>query len=132
MASTEQIICTAVPEKASPACNFTIIPSAASAQASVPLEPIIFTVPQTAAKNVTFHSGGQVQEGEKWDQLFRRVLDKELRRFGKKVAVPDPKGFESTMVQAHRKGEKAYHVKAFRGATEGTQMLSSFMSLPSC
>lgn len=120
----EQVICTAVPEKASAACNFTIIPSAASAMSSVPLEPIIFTVPQTAAKNVKFHNGEQVREGETWEQLFRRVLDNELCRFGKKVVVPDSREFESSMVQAHRKGEKAYHVKAFRGASEGTAWLS--------
>jgi hypothetical protein len=35
------------------------------------------------------------------------------------VVRPDDKQFVSAMPEAHRKGEKAYHVKAFRGSKEG-------------
>lgn len=35
------------------------------------------------------------------------------------VVGPNAKEFVSAMPEAHRKGEKAYHVKAFRGSKEG-------------
>jgi len=38
---------------------------------------------------------------------------------GKQVITPDEKPFASAIVQSHRKGEKAFHVKAFRGSKEG-------------
>jgi len=46
-------------------------------------------------------------------------LNKELSVIGKQVITPDEKQFVSAIVQAHRKGEKAFHVKAFRGSKEG-------------
>jgi len=60
------------------------------------------------------------REGETWADLFRRVLDDQLKKMGKRVVVPDAKEFVGAMIQAHRKGEKAFHVKSFRGAAEGT------------
>lgn len=117
---SEQIICTAVPEKASVSYNFTIVPSAHSKdEGAVPLEPIIFAVPQALPKDARFHDGDQVQPGETWEQLIQRVLEAQLRKYGKRVSLPDSKEFESALKQAHRKNEKAYHVKAFRGASEG-------------
>ena len=84
----------------------------------------MFTVPQAPAKDAIFKTGDKLQEGETWDRLFRRLFNEELRRFENKVSVPDKQEFESALVQAHRKGEKAYHVKAFRGASEGTKYQS--------
>jgi hypothetical protein len=39
---------------------------------------------------------------------------------GKSVVFPESAEFESAIAQSHRKGEKAYHVKAHRGSKEGT------------
>jgi hypothetical protein len=36
------------------------------------------------------------------------------------VQEPDASEFVSEVVQGNRKGEKAYHVKAFRGSKDGT------------
>jgi hypothetical protein len=33
---------------------------------------------------------------------------------------PDARDFSSAVPESHRKGEKAYHVKAHRGSKEGT------------
>ena len=42
-----------------------------------------------------------------------------------KVITPDEREFVSATPEAHRKGEKAYHVKAFRGSKEGYLFLLS-------
>jgi hypothetical protein len=39
------------------------------------------------------------------------------------VIEPDEKGFASAVAQPHRKGEKAVHVKAFRGSKDGMFVL---------
>jgi hypothetical protein len=41
---------------------------------------------------------------------------------GKEVIFPDADEFASAVPESHRKGEKAYHVKAHRGSKEGTLM----------
>ncbi|OTA22171.1 Histone chaperone [Hortaea werneckii EXF-2000] len=42
-----------------------------------------------------------------------------LAKYGKKIARPTEKEFASAIPQSHRKGEKAWHVKAHRGTKEG-------------
>lgn len=53
--------------------------------------------------------------------MIRRVLDENLNLASNqtKVVRPDEKEFVSAMPEAHRKTEKAFHVKAFRGSKEG-------------
>ena len=46
-------------------------------------------------------------------------MDKLLHQYGKRVIVPTEAEFASSLQQAHRKGEKAYHVKAHRGSKDG-------------
>lgn len=48
------------------------------------------------------------------------LLNTELAPFRKKVVFPAEKEFASAIVQSHRKEEKAFHVKAHRGAKDGT------------
>lgn len=58
-------------------------------------------------------------EGETAEQLVRKTLNENLSQT--QVVRPDENEFVSAMPEAHRKGEKAYHVKAFRGSKEGIQ-----------
>jgi hypothetical protein len=44
---------------------------------------------------------------------------------GKNVILPDAGEFASAVPESHRKGDKAYHVKAHRGSKEGTHPLPS-------
>ena len=55
--------------------------------------------------------------GETYETYLQRMLNMKLRHT--KVVVPTEKEFVSATPEAHRKGEKAYHVKAFRGSKEG-------------
>lgn len=50
--------------------------------------------------------------------MIRRVLNENLVS-KTRVVRPDEKEFVSAMPEPHRKTEKAYHVKAFRGSKEG-------------
>jgi len=108
-----------VPEKAQPSFNFVIVPSASSE--ITPTEPIVWIVPATIPKNVTLDEAG---EGDTYDAVLKRVLNRALVRVGKKVTCPNEEEFVSGIVQAHRKGEKAWHVKAFRGSKDGSCDLS--------
>jgi Histone chaperone Rttp106-like len=47
------------------------------------------------------------------------ALGDALRQYGMKLIKPDAVEFSSALPESHRKNEKAYHVKAFRGSKEG-------------
>ena len=47
------------------------------------------------------------------------TMIKAIEQAGFKVQQPNEKDFVSQVIQGHRKGEKAYHVKAFRGSKDG-------------
>lgn len=57
------------------------------------------------------------------------AINQGLKPYGKKVIFPSDKEFVSNITQAHRKGEKAYHVKAFKGSKEG---MSYHLSCGTC
>ncbi|KAI9815118.1 MAG: hypothetical protein M1827_002961 [Pycnora praestabilis] len=113
----EQAICLSVPEKAQPSYNYCIFPRYADGVNTPPpdlhvAEPMVWTMPDTLPKSSTFG-------GENDRVVIKRLMDEELLRFRKRVVEPDEKEFASNIVQAHRKGEKAFHVKAFRGSKDG-------------
>lgn len=109
-------ICVPVPEKAQPQYNFCIFTH------QPPDEQILFTVPGTAIKPETvFSKDLPISEGETYKDVTIKMLNKRLPK--RKVVQPDEKDFVSQLAQAHRKGEKAVHVKAFRGSKEGTLLL---------
>lgn len=112
-----------VPEKATPAHYFVLIPTqGVNLQGAGAIkEPIVFTVPDTAPQEVTLAAGqAAAPPGILYHELFTKLLDAELQKHGKRTVFPDPREFQSAIVQAHRKGEKGYHVKAFRGSKDGT------------
>jgi len=80
---------------------------------------MVFTVNDGPPKAVYSGTGQPITigEGDTADKLIRRILSDNLSQT--KVIGPDEKEFVSATPEAHRKGEKAYHVKAFRGSKEG-------------
>ena len=69
-------------------------------------EPLVWTVSNVLAK------------GEEGSTTSEKVLQA-LKDAKVKVLEPSETEFSSQVQQATRKGEKAYHVKAFRGSKDG-------------
>ncbi|KAL8770348.1 MAG: hypothetical protein Q9209_003984 [Squamulea sp. 1 TL-2023] len=103
-------ICLPVPEKAQPQYSFCVLPTSGD-------EQLLFTVPGTKIKLETIHSEQPVDEEQSYKDVIITILNKRLGRT--KVIEPNEKDFVSTVAQPHRKGEKAVHVKAFRGSKDG-------------
>ncbi|KAL8808049.1 MAG: hypothetical protein Q9182_000327 [Xanthomendoza sp. 2 TL-2023] len=108
-ADIDACICLPVPEKAQPQYSFCVLPSSGDDQ-------VLFTVPGTKIKPEAVDSDISIDPEESYKEATIRILNKRLKR---KVIEPDERDFVSTMAQAHRKGEKAVHVKAFRGSKDG-------------
>ncbi|MCJ1301275.1 hypothetical protein MMC08_004074 [Hypocenomyce scalaris] len=117
-------LCLPVPEKALPQYNFVIFPVNSDGVNSAPsnleasaAEPLVWTIPEGPPKSGVLGDGnGDVDADETYRMLLLRWIGEGL---GRKVVQPDEKEFVSQMVQAHRKGEKAVHVKGFRGSKDG-------------
>lgn len=114
----EQVFCLPVPEKQKRAWNYVVIPKGndgltvneAGAQLS---EQMVWTYQELSAKEAAASSAPAEPHHT------AGLLDQHLAPMGKSVVEPDEKEFASAVPQSHRKGEKAYHVKAFRGSKEG-------------
>ena len=102
-----QVIRTPVPEKGSKQYNFIFIPSTTSTY-----EPILFTVPATPLKGGTYTFPTSTS-------TLEDALSHVLTQHSLSLTLPDEKEFASATPEAHRKSEKAYHVKAFRGSKDG-------------
>ncbi|KAE8350035.1 hypothetical protein BDV28DRAFT_139910 [Aspergillus coremiiformis] len=120
----QHVLCLPVPEKNQKQFNFCIIPQYADGINSPPEgesapEAMVWTVSDGSPKTAFSGDGQQIgiNNGETAENVVRRVLNENLRQT--KVVRPDEREFVSAMPEAHRKGEKAYHVKAFRGSKEG-------------
>jgi hypothetical protein len=113
-----------VPEKTQKQFNFCIIPEYADGITPPPegttvSEAMVFTIADGPAKAAFSGNGQQIGNGsgETAEGLLRKILNDNLSHIN--VVRPDDRQFVSAMPEAHRKGEKAYHVKAFRGSKEG-------------
>jgi hypothetical protein len=116
----EHVLCLPVPEKAQRQFNFCVIPENGDGVTPVPdgesvPESMVWTVSDAPPKAAYSGTGQQFGGEEKAESLIRRMLNHSI-----KVIRPDDREFVSATPEAHRKGEKAYHVKAFRGSKEGT------------
>ena len=89
-------------------------------------EAMVFTIADGPAKAAFSGDGQQIGNGagETAEGLIRKILNENMPHAN--VVRPDDRQFVSAMPEAHRKGEKAYHVKAFRGSKEA--MLSPYLS----
>ncbi len=123
----EHVACLPVPEKAQQSYNFCIFPVNGaglnnSSDGDATQDQMVWNVPATAPKPAVCNTRVQAGEDESYRDILLRILNARLRKHRKdisKVAEPDEKDFVSELAQAHRKGEKAYHVKAFRGSKDG-------------
>ncbi|OGE58027.1 hypothetical protein PENARI_c001G03331 [Penicillium arizonense] len=123
-------LCLPVPEKTQKQFNFCIIPEYADGITPPPegttvSEAMVFTIADGPAKAAFSGNGQQIGNGsgETAEGLLRKILNDNLSHTN--VVRPDDRQFVSAMPEAHRKGEKAYHVKAFRGSKEGYLFLLS-------
>ena len=136
----EQIFCLPVPEKATRQCNYVIIPrggdgvstsaitnnngnSTTTTTTNAP-EPIVWTVPEAAPKTVTVGASIDADaSANAEDETYITVTSRAIKEGWdgrREVVTPRKEEFVSALSESHRKGEPAWHVKAFRGSKEGT------------
>jgi hypothetical protein len=115
----DQVFCLPMPDKQARQMNFVLFPQSAVLERSGAVaEPILFVM------NDAVHSGvvapaSLLAEGDTFITITQRALDTWLSGYGKRVVTPSAAEFASSIPQSHRKGEKAYHVRAHRGSKEG-------------
>lgn len=109
----EHVICLPVPDKPQGQYNFCVFPLhgdgvTAPSEKTSAAEPMLWTA-----------GVGTVYNDENYKGLCLRLLNESLRHFGQKVLEPDEKDFVSQDGRPYKTGEKAAHVKAFRGSKDG-------------
>ena len=87
-------------------------------------EPFVFTVNDGPLKAFTVESPAlKTAIGDASPEaVLERVLNAIMHDNGVKVTLPDESEFVAAVPESHRKGEKAYHVKAFRGSKDGKRV----------
>ncbi|KAF1995064.1 Rtt106-domain-containing protein [Amniculicola lignicola CBS 123094] len=123
----DQVFCLPVPEKAKRQHNFVIIPTHGDGVNPLPddfngsaPEPIVWTFEEASGKNIV--EGEDPGPAPMAEAIHHCLIQAGTR---KSVIFPDAAEFASAIVQNHRKGEKAYHVKAHRGSKEGYLFFTS-------
>ncbi|KAH7342407.1 hypothetical protein BKA65DRAFT_504028 [Rhexocercosporidium sp. MPI-PUGE-AT-0058] len=128
----EYAFCLPVPEKTQKQHNYILFPRNSSITPSRPVpgappipEPLVFTIPDGAPKPGTIaglDAAAAAAVSDDTKMLFNWAITTRLKVAGKgsiKIIQADEKLFASELKQPHRPGEKAVHVKAFRGAKDG-------------
>lgn len=122
-----QIVCLPLPEKAQAQYSFCVIPvngdgiTDTSEGVSIP-EQILWTVPNTTPKPGLCSDDVKTGTDETYKSITIGLLNERLRRragHSSRVIEPDPSEFVSETAQPYKKGDKAVHVKAFRGSKDG-------------
>ncbi|KAI7508040.1 Rtt106-domain-containing protein [Hortaea werneckii] len=115
----EHAFCLPVPEKQQRQCNFVLLPKPGAVSPSgAPCEQVLFSLNEIAPQE-NISAEQKVEEGDTLVSIAERDLSDMLGKYGKKITRPTEKEFASAIPQSHRKGEKAWHVKAHRGTKEG-------------
>ncbi|KAK3066664.1 hypothetical protein LTR53_016902 [Teratosphaeriaceae sp. CCFEE 6253] len=115
----DQVFCLPVPEKPQRQWNFVLFPKPGAVTADgMPCEQMVFTMGEVAPTGAT-STGQQITEQDTLVTVTERELNSLLQPQGKHVITPNAAEFASCIPQAQRKGEKAYHVKAYRGSKDG-------------
>ena len=119
----ENVVCLPLPEKAQPQYNFCVFPKisggAESTSDGSEAEQMLWTVPCTVPKPGIIGAGVEVKPDDTYDTLLLTLVNEALEGIGKRIVRPDVGEFVSQTSQPHKKGEKAVHVKAFRGSKDG-------------
>ena len=119
----DEVFCLPVPDKAQRQHNFVLFANEDAIDAEA---QVVFSMNEVAANpDIARFANGSLMEDETYVEATARGLNELLRPFGKKVITPAEDEFASAIQQAHRKGEKAYHVKAFRGSKDGYLFFTS-------
>ncbi|KAL2158719.1 hypothetical protein VTH06DRAFT_4201 [Thermothelomyces fergusii] len=125
-----------VPDKSQAQYNYVLLPrgsylpttkqaGASANDRQQLLEPLVFTVPATAPKPGTVagpSAAAAETVSDTYSSLFHWALAASMRSAGNhgcEIVASDPRLFHSAARQSHRPGEKAVHVKAFRGTKDG-------------
>ncbi|KAF1960069.1 Rtt106-domain-containing protein [Byssothecium circinans] len=123
----DQVFCLPVPEKAKRQHNFIVLPVHGDGVNPVPdhlktspPEPIVWTFEEATGKNIV--EGEDPGPGPMAEAIHHCLIQAGT---GKAVIFPEPDEFQSAIPQSHRKGEKAFHVKAHRGSKEGYLFFTS-------
>ncbi|KAK5127504.1 hypothetical protein LTR85_006843 [Meristemomyces frigidus] len=115
----DQAFCLPVPEKQQRQWNFVLFPKPGATNADgMPCEQVVFTMSETPPAGAS-SAAHQVTENDTFVTVTELELNRLLQPHGKRVIIPNESEFASSIPQSHRKGEKAYHVKAHRGSKEG-------------
>ena len=105
-----------VPEKATKQYNFILLPKP---ELSSTTEPIIWTVNAGPMKSCHIPNTELSKVAGDPDNVLETALGFVLRQSGTKLTLPTDEEFSSAIRESHRKGDTAYHVKAFRGSKDG-------------
>jgi hypothetical protein len=127
----EALFCLPVPEKTQRQQCFLVFPLPGSqSYDGTPAEPLVWTMNETkgSAEIVSVSTSLHGSEDDTFVDITRRELDHHVACLSQKIIVPNEREFASEIPQTHRKGEKAFHTKAFRGSKEG---ISSSATPPS-
>lgn len=118
----EYVACLPVPDKAARQWNFCVFPKGAEGLGDGSADALVFTIPDGAPKTATGDGMGAGHDTSTYKSLLVAVFNSLLDR-GTRVLEPDEKVFHSAVPQSHRKGEKAFHVKAHVGSKEGNPLI---------
>lgn len=112
-----------VPEKAQRQFAFCVIPAGGDGvSAGAEEEAMVWVVVDAVGKKRDGDADGEGKGKGKdagYKGYVRGLLDVGLGLVGKGVVEPEEREFASALVQAHRKGERAWHVGAWRGSKDG-------------
>lgn len=123
----EHVICLPVPEKAQAQYNICVFPihcdgiRTGSEGTSVP-DQILWTIPNTAPKAGICSADINTTSEATFKPVIVKVLNERLknkRGSNCRVIEPDENEFASEATPPSKRGQKAVHVKAFRGSKDG-------------
>lgn len=125
----EAIFCLPTPDKQVRQANFVVMPKNVyhDKLAKMPAEQIVFVMNDTPVTGALSFIG-DIAENDTCISVTHRALDLWLTNVGKRVITPSAAQFASSIPQSHRKGEKAYHVRAHRGSKEGENYFNNSRS----
>jgi hypothetical protein len=84
-------------------------------------EPLLWTVNDGAPVQIQIYDSDMRNAIGESDRIVEAALEYAMRENKTKVTYPEEAEFVSATPEAHRKGEKAYHVKAFKGSKDGME-----------
>jgi hypothetical protein len=116
------VCCLPVPDKAARQWNFCIFPVGADGLPGSSGDALVFTIPDGAPKTASGDALGGGYDTTTYRTLLVDLFNNYLKPSKARIsAVEEPKEsiFYSIIPQSHRKGERAFHIKAHRGSKEG-------------